>query len=180
MEFKIDSSNYHSHLKNDKLVIDKNFIKSNNISTNALIKLEGVKNKEVMLYVKDIQQNELNIEVKDSALYGIIFENVTIRELKLLYLEISEYKEAKFKPFKTYFDSSNLKSIWIYDSKFFNGFLIRNESVVDSVRIENSSIDHSFTHNDSISSKIEIESSFIDDLNYQKVDIQKKGIKSTI
>lgn len=181
MEFKIDSSNYQSHLKNDKLiVIDENFIKSNNISTNALIRLEGVKNKEVMLYVKDIQQNELNIEVKDSSLYGIFFENVTISELKLLYLEISEYKEAKFKSFKTYFDGSNLKSIWIYDSKFFNGFLIRNESVVDSIRIDNSSIDHSFTHNDSISSKIEIESSFIDDLNYQKVDIHKKGIKSTI
>ena len=181
MEFKIDSSNYHSHLKNDKLiVIDDDFIKNNNISPNALIKLEGIKNKDVMLYVKDIQQNELNVEVTDSSLYGIFFESATIKELKLLSLVISEYKEAKFKTFKTYFDNSNLKSIWMYDSKFFNGFLIRNESVVDSIRIHDSSIDHSFTHNDSISLKIEIESSVIDDLNFQKVDIHKKGITSTI
>jgi len=181
MEFKIDNSNYKSLLRNGKhIVIDDTFIKDNNISAKALIKIEGVENKDVMLYVKDIKLNDLEIEVKDSSLYGIFFEDATIKDLKLLYLDISEYKEAKFKTFKTYFDNSNLQSIWIHESKFFNGFLVRNESTIESIRINDSSIDHSFSHIDSISSKITVESSTVDDLNFENNDIHKKGIKSKI
>lgn len=85
MEFKIDNSNYKSFLKNDKLiVIDDNFIKDNNIDANALILIEEIRNKDVMLYVKNIKLNDLNIEVKESNLYGIFFENANINDLKLL------------------------------------------------------------------------------------------------
>lgn len=181
MEFKIDNSNYRSFLKNDKLiVIDDNFINDNKIDANALILVEEIRNKDVMLYVKDIKMNDLNIEIKESNLYGIFFENANINDLKLLYLEVSEYKEAKFKTFKTYFDNSNIKSIWMHESKFFNGFLVRNESVVESIYINDSYIDHSFTHNESSSSKLTVESSTVDDLSIQNSDIHKKGIKSTI
>lgn len=181
MEFKIDDSNYKDHLKNDKLiVIDNEFISQNNISGNALIKIDGINNKNVMLCVKDIELSDLNIEVANSSLYGIFFENATVKELKLLYLDISEYKDAKFKTFKTYFDNSKIHSIWMHGSKFYNGFLIRNESEVNSVYINDSSIDHSLTHYDSNSSKITVESSNVDDINFEKSDIHKKGIKSVI
>lgn len=181
MEFKIDNSNYKNFVKNDKLIIiDDNFIEDNNIGADALILIEEIRNKDVMLYVKDIKLNDLNIEVKESNLYGIFFENANFNDLKLLYLEVSEYKEAKFKTFKTYFDNSNIKSIWMHESKFFNGFLIRNESVVESIRINDSYIEHSFTHNESSSSKLTIESSTVDDLNFQNSDIHKKGIKAII
>ncbi|MCD8455245.1 pentapeptide repeat-containing protein [Tenacibaculum finnmarkense genomovar ulcerans] len=181
MEFKIDNSNYKSFLKNDKLIaIDKTFIKDNKIDAKASIIIEEIRDKNVMIYVIGIKMNDLNIEIKESTLYGIFFENAIINDLKLLYLEISEYKEAKFKTFKTYFDNSNIKSIWMHESKFFNGFLVRNESIVESIRINDSYIDHSFTHFDSSSSKLTVESSTIDDLSFQNNDIHKKGIKSTI
>ncbi|PKH50782.1 hypothetical protein CXF68_08825 [Tenacibaculum sp. Bg11-29] len=181
MEFKIDSSNYKSLLRDNKhILIDDTFIIDNNISEKALIIIQGIEDKDVMLYVKDIKLNDLEIEVKDSSLYGIFFEDATIKDLKLLCLDISEYKEAKFKTFKTYFDNSNLQSIWVHESKFFNGFLVRNESTIENIRINDSSIDHSFSHIDSISSKITIESSTVDDLNFENNDIHKKGIKSKI
>lgn len=181
MEFKIDNSNYKEYLNNDKLiVIDDEFITKNSVVSTALIKIENVDNKEVMLYVKDIALSDLDIELKHCSLNGIFFKNATIKDLKLLYLEISEYKEAKFKTFKTYFDNSNLKSIWMHDSKFYNGFLVRNESVIESIRIGDSFIDHSFTHNDANSIKIEVESSTVDDISFQNIDIHKKGIKSVI
>ncbi|MCR1026806.1 pentapeptide repeat-containing protein [Cellulophaga baltica] len=181
MEFKIDNSNYKEHLTNDKLiVINDDFITKNDISSTDLIKIEKIDNKEVMLYVTGIELGDLSIDIEHCSLYGIFFENATIKDLKLLYLDISEYKEAKFKTFKTYFDNSNLKSIWMHDSKFYNGFLVRNESVIESIRINDSSIDHSFTHYDSNSTKIEVESSNVDDINFEKNDIHKKGIKSII
>ena len=140
----------------------------------------GIHNKNVVLYAKDIEFPELNIEIKDSSLYGIFFENVTIKDLKLLSLEISEYKNAKFKSFKTYFDNSNIGSIWLHNSTFFNGFLLRNKSSVRTIRLNDCSIDYSFTYMDSKSAEITVESSILDDLNFENVDINKKGISVSI
>jgi len=181
MEFEINTENYKDFLKDDnQLVIDADFIRENKIESYKHIRIMGIHNKNVVLYAKDIEFLELNIEIKDSSLYGIFFENVTIKDLKLLSLEISEYKNAKFKSFKTYFDNSNIGSIWLHNSTFFNGFLLRNKSSVRTIRLNDCSIDYSFTYMDSKSAEITVESSILDDLNFENVDINKKGISVSI
>jgi uncharacterized protein YjbI with pentapeptide repeats len=181
MSFKIDSSNYKSLLRTDKqIVIDLAFIVENKIAANDLIKIEGIVNKEVILIVKGIKLNDLVIEVINSSLEGIYFEDATIKDLQLLNLDISDYKEAKFKTFKTNFDNSKIQSILMFETKIFNGFLVRNESKIDSIHIIDSSIDHSLSYIDSISSKITIESSTLYNLNFENIDFYKKGIKSVI
>ena len=181
MEFKIDNSNYKDFISNNnQLVLDNAFIYLNNISDNCHILIEHIENDQLMLLVKDLKLSNLNIELRNSSLYGLFFENVILNEIKFISLNISVSSTEKFKNIKTRFNNSVLKSIYAHDSKFFNGFSITNQSEIENIRINESAIDYSFGFYDSNAEEITIESSIFNSLNFEKIDVYKKGINPKI
>jgi len=181
MALKINNSNYQTFLQKEKfLIIDEDFLDKNKSIINDEIEILEIENKNIILHISNITSVNLKIEISKCAFYGMFLEKVILKDLKIQSLEISSINENQFKTFKTYIDESILDSIWAFDCSFYNGFLIRNNSNVKSVRFNECKIDYSLSFINSKASTLETESSKIDEINFSKIDYPPNQIETSI
>lgn len=171
MKLEINDTNYKTYLKKEIFLrLDDEFCTENNIDEKSIIEIKDLKDKSIIFWITEITKKDLKIEIKDCFFDGFYVENSTIGEINIFSVEVSKYKEAKFKLFKTYFDKSVITRIWCHGCKFFNGFIIRKNSQVKKIRFDDSVIDNSFSFINSKSEEIEIESSEFEKCNIEKIN----------
>jgi len=178
MKLEINNENYKSFLKQEKFLrIDNDFLVDNQVSKDSIVEIKDVKDKSIIFWISEIDLQSLKIEIKDCSFDGFFVEDSKFLELNIFSVEVSEFKEAKFKTYKTNIDKSIINRIWCFRCTFNNGFLIRNNSEVQKVRCDDCSIDYSFTFINSKSKEIEIESSKLDDISIERSDYPIQGVK---
>jgi hypothetical protein len=178
MDFTIDIDNYKQFVRNDKfLVIDIEFIEKNSLETCTKLVIKDIKDKDLLLYVPKVNLPKTRIEVNDCIFTAISIEDSTIYEVIFNTVEVSEVKEGKFAPFKTFIDTSKLKYLWFYYCKLYNGLIVRKESEIESLSIYETIIDRSFTFINSKCKTITVESSNVSEVSIDRNDHPKeKGI----
>src|SRR5690606_17572532 len=133
MDFTINIDNYKQFVRKDKfLVIDTEFIERNSLETCTKLVIKDIKDKDLLLYVPKVNLPQTRIEVNDCIFTAISIEDSTIDEVIFNTVEVSEGKEGKFAPFKTFIDTSKLKYLWFYYCKLYNGLIVRKESQIES------------------------------------------------
>ena len=160
MEFIIDLDNYNQFLQQEKyLVIDADFIIANSLEESNKIIIKDIKDITLLLYFKDLDLPKTRIEINDCIFCVVSIEDSTIDEVIFNTVEVSESIEGKFAPFKTFIDNSKLKYLWFYYCKLNNGLIIRKKSEIESLSLNETIIDRSFTFVNSKCSTITVESS---------------------
>lgn len=181
MKFTFDDSNYQSFVRNDKyLVIDEQFLIDNILQQAEKIFIKNIKDINISLVINKVDLKQIKVDINGCSFKGFFIQDSTVSELTILGLEISEFKESKFKQFKTIIDTSTIQRLWINDSKFYNGFLIRRNCTIVDLSIWDSILEYSFTFLNSKSSKITIESSSADDISIDRNDYPVKGEKTEV
>lgn len=181
MEFTINNENYKPLVRHDKyLIIDTEFIESNSLENCSKITLKDVIDKDLLLYVNNVNLPKTKLEVIDCRFTSISIEDSTIDEVIFNAVEVSEEREGKFAPFKTFIDTSKFKSLWFFFCKLYNGIIIRKESEIESVFINDSIIDRSFSFINSKSKSITIESSNVSEISIDRNDYPKENGKTEV
>jgi len=181
MEFTINNDNYKQFVRKDKyLVIDTEFIEKKSLETCLKIIVKDVKDKDLLLYVIQVNLPKTRLEVNNCIFEAISIEDSTIDVVIFSAVEVSEEKEGKFAPFKTFIDTSKFKSLWFYYCKLYNGLIVRKESEIESLFINDTIIDRSFTFINSKSKSITIESSNVSEVNIDRSDYPKESGKTEV
>jgi hypothetical protein len=181
MEFTINNDNYKQFVRKDKhLVIDTQFIEENSLQDSLKITIKDVKDKDLLLYFTKVNLPETRLEVNDCLFTAVSIEDSTIDEVIFNTVEVSEEKEGKFAPFKTFIDTSKLKYLWFYNCKLFNGLIVRKESNIESLSINYTNIDRSFTFINSKCKTITVESSIISEVSIDRNDDPKENGKTEV
>lgn len=170
MIFEINNTNIDTNLTNNHIVINTVFLQTNNLTGTIEIKIKDIHNKEIKIFVANINNPELSIDIKDCSFYGCYVENSIFKEFNFLNVEISNHTEDKFKPYNLYFDNSKLHSIRAMDCRFYKGFLIRSNSEIKFTRISDSIIENSLSFVNSKGETLEVESSKLEYLNIDRLD----------
>lgn len=181
MNLKLNNENYKAFLKNEKLlVIDIDFLTANEVSDNSQIEIHEIKDKTILFLIDKIELPKLNIEIKNCEFEGLFVTNSTVLEIKLITVEVSVLKDAKFQLFDTYIENSKINSFWCYDCNLNGGLLFRKGSVIDKIICSDCNIGNSFAFINSTSQSITIESSHLEDLRLERTDYPDKNGKTTI
>jgi uncharacterized protein YjbI with pentapeptide repeats len=181
MNLKINNENYKAFLKNEKLlVIDNDFLTANEVSDNSQIEFHEIKDKTILFSVDKIELPKLIIEIKNCEFERLFVTNSTVLEIKLITVEVSVLKDAKFQLFDTDIDNSKINSFWCYDCNLNGGLLFRKGSVIDKIICSDCNIGNSFAFLNSTSQSITIESSQLEDLRLDRTDHPDKNGKTTI
>lgn len=180
MIFEIHNNNININLTDNYIVINPAFLQTNNLTGTVQIKIKEIHDKEIKILVKDIDNPNLSIDIKECSFSACFVENSIFKSFDFLNVEISNHTENKFKPFHVYFDNSKLDSILAMFSIFYTGFLIRNNSEVKSMRISDSTIENSLTFINSKGETLEVESSKLEYLEIDRMDYPKVGSTTEI
>lgn len=181
MEFTINIDNYKQFVRKDKyLVIDTEFIEKNSLETCLKIIIKDIKDKDLLLYVPKVNLPKTRIEVNDCIFTAVSIEDSTIDEVIFNTVEVSEGKEGKFAAFKTFIDNSKLKYLWFYYCKLNNGLIVRKESEIESLSINDTIIDRSFTFINSKCKTITVESSNVSEVIIDRNDYPKENGKTEV
>lgn len=173
--------NYKQFVRKDKyLVIDTEFIEKNSLQTCIKLVIKDIKDKELLLYVTNVNLPKTRIEVNDCIFTAVSIENSTIDEVIFNTVEVSEGKDGKFAPFKTFIDTSKLKYLWFYFCKLYNGLIVRKESEIESLSINETIIDRSFTFINSKCKTITVESSNVSEVSIDRNDYPKEDGKTEV
>ncbi len=176
MEFTIDNENYTQFVREDRyLVIDTGFIITNSLEGCFKIIIKDVKNKDLALNVLNVNLPKVILEINDCLFATVSISDSTIDKVIFNTVEISEEKEGKFAPFKTFIDASKLTYLWFYYCKLFNGLIVRKESEIESLTINDTNIDRSFTFINSKCKTITLESSNVSEVNIDRNDYPKEN-----
>lgn len=178
MKLEINDTNLSQYVDgNNNIVIIPEFLVTHNLIENGEIKITKIHDKTVKVLAVNIDNTELKIEIKDCSFKGCFFEKCKLKELHLLSLEVSERNENKFKPYNFYLDNCQLDSVWTMYGKFYEGFLIKNNCTIKSIRISDSLIENSLSFINSKAESFEIESS---QLEYLRIDRSDYPVKDSI
>lgn len=181
MEFIINIENYKQFIREDKyLIIDTEFIEKNSLETCRRLTINGIQDKELLLYVSNINVENTRIEINDCSFTAVSIENSTIDEVIFNTVEVSEEKNGKFALFKTFIDTSKLKYLWFYYCKLYNGLIVRKESEIESLSINETVIDRSFTFINSKCKTITVESSNVSEISIDRNDYPKKNGRTEV
>ncbi|WP_165768955.1 hypothetical protein, partial [Flavobacterium hydatis] len=175
MIFEINNNNINTNMTNSHIVINPLFLQTNNLTGTIQIKIKDIHDKEIKIFVEDINNSELSIDIKECSFYGCYVSNSIFNSFDFLDVEISSHTEYKFKPYNLYFDNSKLQSIRATDCRFYKGFLIRSNSEITSTRISDSIIENSLSIVNSKGETLEVESSKLEYLNIDRLDYPKAG-----
>ena len=181
MEFTINIDNYKQFVLKDKyLVINSEFIEKNSLETCSKIILTDINDKDLLLYILKVNLPNTRIQVNDCIFSSVSIEDSTIDEVIFNTVEVSEGKEGKFAPFKTFIDTSKLKYLWFYNCKLYNGLIVRKESEIESLSINETIIDRSFTFINSKCKTITVESSNVSEISIDRNDYLKENGKTEV
>ncbi len=181
MTLEINNTNISHYVdSNNNIVIVPEFLEKYNLNENAEILISNINDKTIKILGGNIDKTSLKIEIKNCSLKGCFFENCKIKELHLLWLEISEPNENKFKPYNFYLDNCQLEYVWSMYGKFHEGFLIRNECIIKSIHISDTQIENSLTFVNSKAENFEVESSKLEYLRIERSNYPNKDSKTEI
>ncbi|MFC6101501.1 hypothetical protein [Olivibacter domesticus] len=181
MEFIINIDNYKPLVQKDNcFVVDTEFIKKKSLETCQKIIIKDIKDKDLLLYILKVDLPKTRIEIRDCVFNTISIEKSTIDEVVLNTVEVSESKDGKFAPFKTFIDSSKFKYLWFYYCKLHNGMIVRKESEIESLSINNTIIDRSFTFINSKCKTIIVESSNVSEVIIERIDYPKENGRTEV
>lgn len=181
MEFTVNIDNYKQFLQKEKyLVIDSEFIKNNSLETFSKIIIKDIKDKGLLLSILKVNLPKTKLEITDCIYSAVVIEESIIDEVIFNTVEVSENKEGKFAPFRTFIDNSRLKYLWFYYCKLYNGLIVRKESEIESLSINETDIDRSFTFLNSTCKTITVESSKISEVIVDRNDYPKKQGKTKV
>lgn len=181
MEFTINIENYKQFLQKEKfLVIDSDFIKNNFLETCPEIIIKDIKDKDLLFHILNVDLPKTKIKISDCIFSNVSIMESTIGEIFFNTVEVSEIKEGKYALFQTFIDTSKLKLLWFYNCKLYNGLIVRKESEIDSLSINETLNDRSFTFLNSICKTITVESSNILEISIDRNDYPKKNCKTKV
>jgi hypothetical protein len=181
MEFTINIDNYKDFLQKDKFLdIDSEFIKNNSIETCTKLIIKGIKNSDIFLYISKVNLPKTRIEINDCFFSVVSIEECTINEVIFNTVQVSESIDGKFAPFRTFIDTCKLKYLWFYDCQLNNGIIVRKESEIDSLFINDTIIDRRFTFINSKCKTVTVESSNISEISIDRSDYPKKNSKTEV
>lgn len=181
MDFTINNINYKQFVRKDKyLVIDTEFIETNSLEGSLKITVKDVKDKDLLFYVSKVNLPKTRLEVNDCLFTAVSIVDSTIDEVIFNTVEVSEEKEGKFAPFETFIDTSKLKYLWFYYCKLYNGLIVRKESEIESLSINHTNIDRSFTFINSKCKTITVESSNVSEVSIDRNDYPKENGKTEV
>lgn len=181
MEFIINNKNYKTFVRKDNiLVIDTELIKKKSLGTCSKITVKDLTNKDLFFYVSKVNLPRTKLEVIDCRFTAISIEDSTINEVIFNAVEVSKEQEGKFAPFKTFIDTSKLKTLRFYSCNLYNGLIVRNESEIESLLIDNTIIDRSFTFTNSKCKTITIESSNVSEVSIDRDNYPKGDGKTEV
>ena len=181
MEFTINKENYKQFVRKDKfLVIDNEFIVNNSLETCSKIIIKDVKDNQLLLYVSKVNLPKTRLEVNDCIFTVISIEESTIDEVIFNTVDVNEPIEGKFSLFKVFIDNSKLKYLWFYYCKLHNGLIVRKESEIESLSINDTFIDRSITFINSKCKTISVESSNVSKISIDRNDYPKENGKTEV
>lgn len=169
MSLEINQLNFTRFLDhNNNIVIMPEFFERFHIGENCKIQITNIEDKTIKIIAFDIDKIDLEIEIRDCSFKGIFFTNCKIKELHLLSVDISEYSDNKFKAYDFYIDNCRIQTVWSMYGKFHGGFLIRNNCLINSIRISDAIIENSLAFINSKATNFEVESSQLEYLRIEK------------
>ncbi|WP_100628832.1 hypothetical protein [Algoriphagus formosus] len=181
MEFTINKDNYKQFVRKDKfLVIDDEFLKNNSLQNCSKLIVKDVKDNQLLLYVSKVNLPKTRLEVNDCKFTVISIEDSTIDEVIFNTVEVNEPIEENFSLFKVFVDNSKLKYLWFYYCKLYNGIIVRKNTEIESLSINDTLIDRSFTFLNSKCKTITVESSNVCEISIDRNDYPKENGKTEV
>lgn len=181
MEFIINKDNYKQFVRTDNfLVIDNEFVTNNSLQVCSKITVEDVKDNKLLLDVSKVDLPKTRLEVNECIFTEISIKDSTIGEIIFNNVEVNEPIEGKLSPFKVFVDNSKLKYLWFYYCKLYNGIIIRKDSLIESLSINDTLVDRSFTFINSKCKTITVESSNVSEISIDRNDYPKKYGKTEV
>lgn len=180
MEFTINADNYNLFTINNNLIIDSEFIKNNYLNGYTKINVQSVKNKDLLLFISNVELPKTKIEVKECLFSALSIANSKLDEVIFNTVEVNESKEGKFTLSNIFIDNSKMKYLSFHFCKLYNGILVRKESVIESLSIHDTFIDRSFTFFNSKCQDLTIESSNVSEVIIDRNDYQKPNGKTEV
>lgn len=181
MEFTINKDNYKQFVRKDKfLVIDNEFIVNNSLETCSKITIKDVKDNQLLLYVSKVNLPKTKLEVNECIFTVISIEESTIDKVIFNTVDVNEPIEGEFSLFKVFIDNSKLKYLWFYYCKLYNGLIVRKDSEIESLSINDTFIDRSFTFINSKCKTITVESSNVSEISIDRNDYPKENGKTEV
>jgi uncharacterized protein YjbI with pentapeptide repeats len=167
MTFRINAENIQENLTDNYIIIDSEFFKKHKLKAVSEIKIKDILDKTINVRITNVTNQKLSIKFENCSFGGFFLDNCTFDKLHFSNVEVSEHTDARIKPYNLYIDKTNLNSIWVSVCKFYQGFLIRNNSEIKYINVIDSLVENSLTIVNTKAETLQIESS---QLEYLKIE----------
>ncbi len=157
--FRIGSSNYKSFIKIKFFKIDKDFITDNKISPGDDILIEKISDDQCTFFIEEADLTSNKITVHTCIFKDFYVSESKFNELVLWNLTIGSKPAEGFVDFLIILGKSVIERLWIFNSTFNQGFLVRDSCEIKDFMISDSNLFYNFSIANSICGKITIESS---------------------
>lgn len=157
--FKIDSSNYKSFIKVKFLKIDKDFLADNKIPPGDDVLIEKISDDQCTFFIEEANLTANKVTIHTCIFKDFYVSNSKLKEFILWDLTIGITPAEGFADYLIILSKSVIERLWIFNSTFNQGFLIRESCEIKDIMITDSNLFYNFSVANSICEKITIESS---------------------